>query len=193
MAAAEPIRTKKQIKELTNYYISKGERRNYLLAVMGIYTALRISDLLSLHWKDVYDFTNSQFKTTFSLTEKKTGKQKTVALNKHVIDALTYYRQTIIDLDPRAALFPGKKNACNPITRIQAYRIIKKAAEYTGITGNISCHSLRKTFGYHAWKTNIPIAVIMDIYNHSSFDVTRRYLGICQDDKNRVYMSISFF
>ena len=39
-----------------------------------------------------------------------------------------------------------------PITRIQAFRIIKRAAEACNISGVVSCHSLRKTFGYHAWQ-----------------------------------------
>ena len=42
---------------------------------------------------------------------------------------------------------------------------------------------MRKTFGYYAWKYGTPPAVLMDIYNHSSYEITKRYLGIKQDDK----------
>ena len=78
------------------------------------------------------------------------------------------------------------------ISRIQAFRLIKDAAENIGITQNISCHSLRKTFGYHAWKEGVSPAVIMEIYNHTNFAVTRRYLGVSQDDKDDVYLNMRF-
>jgi integrase len=76
------------------------------------------------------------------------------------------------------------------ISRIQAYRLIRAAAETLQFQVRVSCHSLRKTFGYHAWKSGVSPAVIMEIYNHSSLNVTRRYLGVNQDDKNAVYMGL---
>jgi len=78
------------------------------------------------------------------------------------------------------------------ISRIQAYRIIRAAAEALRLPNRVSCHSLRKTLGYHAWKGGVSPAVIMEIFNHSSLSVTRRYLGVSQDDKNSVYLGLSF-
>ena len=48
----------------------------------------------------------------------------------------------------------------------------------------------KKTFVYHAWKQGAPLAVLVNIYNHSSYDVTKRYLGIEQDDKDSIYKDI---
>ena len=86
-----------------------------------------------------------------------------------------------------AIFFKAAKKRGIPINRSRAYTIIKKAAAANNIKGNICCHSMRKTFGYNAWKKGVPPALIMDIYNHSSIDVTKRYLSIDQDDKDTVF------
>lgn len=88
-------------------------------------------------------------------------------------------------------VFGGTKSNSEPISRQQAYRIIKKAAENVGLTEHISCHSLRKTFGYHAWKQGTQPALLMSIYNHSSYEITMRYLCIAQDDKDKVFCNIN--
>lgn len=70
MAATEPIRDKKQLKELADYFLRKGQLRNYILVVMGTYTVLRISDLLRLKWSDVYDEERQEFRTHITIIEK---------------------------------------------------------------------------------------------------------------------------
>ena len=187
MIAVEPIRSKKDIKDISNYYKKKGNFRNHLLIVIGLHTALRISDILRLSWDDVYDFENNLFKERITLVEKKTKKTKIIALNIQITRALQLCLQknTPINNEP---LFLSKRGTGKSISRIQAYRIIRHAAEAINLKTRTSCHSLRKTFGYHAWKNNESLAVIMDIFNHSSIAITRRYLGICQDDQDKLYL-----
>lgn len=188
MAATQPIRNKKQVREISEYFLNRGELRNYILVVMSIHTALRISDLLRLRWADIYDFKKKQVLDTVYLTEKKTKKPKIVAINKNVKRALASFAAQK-SIHENEFIFENAKTG-NAISRIQAYRIIRQASENLQWKNHISCHSLRKTFGYHAWKSGASPVVIMEIYNHSSFAVTRRYLGIAQDDINKVYLSL---
>jgi integrase len=91
MKTTEPIRDKRQVRELKEYYLKRGELRNHLLIVISIHTALRIGDVLRINSNDVYDFENRRVRETITLTEKKTGKSKITALNKSVIAALYAY------------------------------------------------------------------------------------------------------
>ena len=86
-------------------------------------------------------------------------------------------------------MFAGK--SFKPISRIYAFKLIKQAGRAVGLPYEISPHSLRKTFGYHAAKNGTPPAVLMQVYNHSSYEITKRYLGIDQDEKDRVFMDVA--
>ena len=189
MATTQPIRSKGQVRELANYFLHKGQTRNYVLFVLGVHTGLRISDLLRLKWDDVYDFEQRRLRDTVYIVEKKTRKSKIVALHKEALSALT-----LLARHARAGAFlienPRTKRA---ISRIQAYRLLRDAARALALQIRVSCHSLRKTFGYHAWKSGVSPAIIMEIFNHSSYAVTKRYLGIAQDDKNAAYLGIQLF
>ena len=97
-----------------------------------------------------------------------------------------------------ALLWCGHGTACGlfvsdkpkPIGRTQAWQIVKESAQAVGVAGVIGVHSLRKTLGYHAWKAGVAAVLLMDIFNHSSFEFTKRYLGISQDDRDEVYLNL---
>lgn len=187
MATTEPIRNKQELHDLAEYFRSRGEFRNYALFILGIYTALRISDLLQLKWTDVYDESRERFRTRISLVEQKTGKYKEVALNEQAIYALQIY----FPHRKGTYIFASRSNLNRPITRTQAWRIIRDAVTAVGATGHISCHSLRKTWGYHAWASGqVSPVIIMDVYNHSNYAVTKRYLGVAQDDLDKAYLGM---
>ena len=55
MNTAQPIRNHKDLENLKRYYREVcPNARNQLLVILGLNTALRISDLLGLRWRDVY-------------------------------------------------------------------------------------------------------------------------------------------
>lgn len=191
MNTTEPIRDKKSVTRLLAYYSNRGEHRNQLLITLGIFSALRISDILSLTCKDVYDLKSGKVRKFVHVVEQKTKKKKTIAMHKESIKTLEAYLHLLKPSEPREPLFLNKRTG-KAISRVQAHRIISAAGVAIGLTFPISSHSLRKTFGYHSWKEGTSPAVIMDIFNHSSFAVTRRYLGVCQDDRNTAYFALDF-
>ncbi len=193
MNTAQPIRNRQELNRFMNYYkMVEVIPRNQLLIVMGANTALRVSDLLSLTWRDVYDQSQKKFRGHITLVEAKTGKVSCIFVNKSIQNALREYKKFLeekkFEMTEKTPLFQGREGAS--LSRVQAYRIIRKAAENCHITGVISPHSLRKTFGYHAWKCGTPPVLLMEIYQHSSFAITQRYLGIEQDERDEVFKKV---
>lgn len=190
MGTTQPIRDTKALAQFTEYYRStRPNLRNYTLIQLGLHTALRISDLLSLQWQDIFDIAAGRCRTHISLTEKKTQKTSRIALCPPVQELLEqlYRARTPQTTD---YIFSRSTDYSLPLSRSQAYRIVHKAAEQSIHAENISCHSLRKTFGYHAWKQGISPTLLMDIFNHSSFEITKRYLGITQDERDGVFLNV---
>ena len=192
MKTTDPIRNKHHIREMAEYYLKRGKLRNYLLIVIGVHTGLRISDLLRIRQNDVYDFEHGLFRSHISIIEKKTGKYKQIAINAKVLHALALFLGAQ-PANPDDFLFKSQKRLDCAIGRIQAWRIIKEAANAVGAAGRIACHSLRKSLGYFAWKSGVQPVLLMDIFNDSSFEITRRYLGISQDERDSVYLSLELF
>ena len=190
MSAAQPIRNLDDLKSLKNYYLKvQPNLRNYALISTGVNTALRISDILCLKWGDVYNFQLQTFRRHISLTEQKTGKEACIAMNKSLCQALLRYKDSLDAVESENYIFSGKYPDTH-LSRSQAFRIIKHACEELHLSEHISCHSLRKTFGYHAWNSGADPAILMIIYNHSSFSITKRYLGIEQDDKDQIFLNL---
>lgn len=189
MSTTQPIRDRKQLEQFKEYYKTKRpDYRNYALIILGLNTALRISDILHLTLENVYN--GKKVRTHITIRERKTGKENRIFLNDCVRQMLAAYRKVLIKTrmykSGNPYLFPSPRSEGQPLSRFQAYRIISAAADGVGIEDTVSCHSLRKTFGYHAWKQGKDPIVIMVLFNHSSLNITKRYLCLEQDDKDAV-------
>lgn len=190
MSTTQPIRNTEKLKIFKDYYLKeKPNPRNYLLIVLGLNTALRISDILHLTYGAVYDFKERELRSHLVVQEQKTKKSSRIYINRELQETLNACID-FTDKEPEDWLFASRLQKEYPLSRYQAYRLIREAAEYAGLGDHISCHSLRKTFGYHAWKQGTPPALLMNIYNHSTYQITKRYLGIEQDDRDEVFENI---
>ncbi len=189
MSTTQPIRSKEALQAFKDYYLHvEPNYRNYTLIITGLNTALRINDVLHLTWNMVYN--GDCVREHLLLRERKTGKANRLLLNAELRALLLQYRERYYRNSGNPYLFYSSRQANAPLSRCQAYRIIRHAAEQVGLEDHISCHSLRKTFGYHAWKQGTPPALLMSIYNHSSYQITRHYLCIEQDEKDAVFSGI---
>ena len=82
---------------------------------------------------------------------------------------------------------------------VQRINIILKELKkkYRLHIGNFSCHSLRKTFGRQVYNMNsenseLALVKLMELFNHSSVAITKRYLGLRQEELLNTYDCLSF-
>jgi len=185
----QPIRDEKQI-EAMKKILKAGNLRDHCLFTLGINSGLRIGDLLNLTIADVVDEKGKIKDRITKFREQKTGKAKNFPLGDTSKKALGEYFKARKDVAPGKPLFPSRKGG-NPISRVQAYRILNGAARTVGIKDEIGTHSLRKTFGYWAYKQARDITIVQKLLNHSAPSVTMAYIGITQDDEDKVVLSLN--
>ena len=197
MKAVEPIREIKTIK-IMRTYLRGQSTRNELLFILGINVGLRISDILKLTFEDLINFNTMNTKEYVVITEKKTSKTKKFYLGPIVKKLIESYIAELQDINPDTYVFKSKKYENKPISRQHSWYILNYAAEMIGIvqrdlkgniiSGEIGTHTMRKTFGYHAYNNGTSLELLMDIFNHSSKSQTLRYIGITEDQKKEVYL-----
>ncbi len=160
--------------------LKSGKNKNFgLFIVCGINLGLRVSDLLQLTFDQLQG-------ATFTIIEKKTRKKRQLRVNDHISEALTFFQDDLIcQLGGQA--FTSQKGTIYSAQHIN--RLIKKYFK-----GNFSSHSLRKSFGRRVWENDNQseraLIYLSQVFNHSSTQITRTYLGIHQEELDEIYMNL---
>ena len=166
----EPIRDLEKIREMKEVLLHRSYR-DYFLFIFGINSGLRIGDILPLRVMDV------NYTDHLRIKEQKTGNTRKVKITPTLKNEIQKYIKGMADSD---FLFPSRKGS-KSISRVQAWQIINDAARSCSVDGPIGTHSLRKTFGYHFYQRTKDIAMLQQIFGHSSPSVTICYIGINDD------------
>ena len=173
--------------------ILKLERdQNYkycLLISTGVFTGLRISDLLQLKF--------NQFENEYLIiVEQKTKKTRKIKINpdlKLIVDRIRH-KMKVTNLDQFIFL---NRYGTKPIDKSWVNVNLKKIFKQYGIQteGNISSHLFRKTLGNRVLKlnnySNESIVLLMELFGHSSMAITKKYLGLREREVMSVYDSLS--
>lgn len=156
-------------------------RRVYLLFCVGIYTGLRISDLVGLQVKHV----SGQY---IRLVEQKTGKETEVIINGVLRDILD---ERLAGAAGSDWLFPSQKAGPGGQDRHISTRTAADDMHWIkkryGIDFPFCCHSMRKIYGYWYYKTSGgDIEGLRQYFNHSDVGITKRYICIDRDEVNEM-------
>ena len=152
-----------------------------LYIIVSIHTGLRISDVLRLKWSDL-------MKEDLVIKEKKTKKLRTIKINSTVHSVVSKFKLN----DEDDFIFKSQKGSVFSIQQIN--RVLKEIFRTESKHLNISSHSLRKSFGRRVYENNNEseksLVYLSELFNHTSLSITRKYLGIRQEELNDIYMSL---
>ena len=161
-----------------------------LLIALGCFTGLRISDILALRWEQILSTEE------FTIIEKKTSKKRVLRLNSQLQQHIRECYEHIQPIGLKAPILVSQKGTVFTIQRINV--ILKEIKrKYRLKVKNFSCHSLRKTFGRQVYNMNsenseLALVKLMELFNHSSLAITKRYLGLRQEEILQTYDVLSF-
>ena len=181
MEFVEPIRDRETVKSIGEYLKDKSEKL-FVMYSIGIYSGLRISDILKLKVRDV------KGKDSIKIREQKTGKERFFLINATLKTIIDSYCQ---DMKNWEYLIPSDRKATKAISREYAYRVIHNAGLEFGLD-HLGTHTLRKTFGYHFYMQTKDIVLLMKILNHNDQSKTLRYIGIEQTTINEAMKKFKY-
>jgi len=156
-----------------------------LLIHVGSYTGLRISDLLGLKWEHLLG------QDSYVITEGKTGKQRTLYYHMDTKEMVARMENEL-QPDPEDFIFLNRFGQVLSPQFIN--RKLKDINTQYKLGIKYSTHSFRKSFGRRIWSNNSnsekSLVLLSQIFNHSSTAITRRYLGIREEEIKNVYLSL---
>lgn len=157
--------------------------RDRALWKTGVRSGFRISELLSLKVGQVRQngrVVEEVYVERRSMKGKKEGRR--VPLHEEARQTLAEW-VTPAMLDDQF-LFLSREGRNRPISRAQAWRLIKAAAKKCGLTGKIATHSMRKLFAKRVYEnTGQDLLATKEALGHRSVDSTTAYLSF---DKSKV-------
>lgn len=157
-----------------------------LLIASGCYLGLRISDLLQLRWKDILlnDF--------YILNEGKTGKERRVTINPELKEIVKRIHDKVIPSIEEEMFL--NRFGTKPFSIQYVNAKLKEIFEQYNIKGQYSSHFMRKTLGRRVWSVNNyseqALILLSQLFNHSSVQTTKIYLGIREQEISNLYLSV---
>ena len=172
--------------------LEKDENYKFCLLVsIGVFTGLRISDLLTLTYSDLLN------NETFTLREIKTKKQRSIKVNKDLKEIVSRIvsKSNITNLNQLIFINKyGTKSIDKSYVNVKLKELVKKYR--IKLDGNVSTHTFRKTLGRRVMEvnnySNESLVLLMELFGHSSMSITKRYLGIREQEIHNVYDSLTF-
>jgi len=183
----DPIRDLQALARIKQNLAREHKIRDLCLFTLGINTAWRANELLSIKVGHVQHLKEGG---KLELKQSKTNKYRVTPLNSLAICVVQNWLKVYEEQHPRyfcpdAPLFLSNNNRRSALLVPSVTALVKKWCGAAGVYGRFGSHTMRKTWGYHQRVTfHSPLALISQALGHSSEDETLTYIGIlpCEID-----------
>ena len=163
VAPIKDLETQSEFKEA----LKEIDYKYYIMFELGVGTGLQLQDILAFKNKDVRGkkeinvvIGKKQFKTTFKIP-------------KYLQKEIENFTK---DKPANNYLIPGHATQNKPVSREQAYRVLRRAGLKVGLS-SIGAQTMRKTFAYNYYRETGDIYYLQNLFNHASPSITYRFIG----------------
>lgn len=187
MNVVEPIRSMDRVLDIADYLREQNER-DYILFMFGIYTGLRISDILELRVRDVRDAEEIRVYEKKVSNKRRANEGRYIQIPKNLQKIIKKY---ISDKKDYEYLFKSRVGKNEHIKRDRAYVVLNTAGRELGLD-SIGTHTLRKTFGFFLYQQTKDIELVREALGHTSTRHTIRYIGLSAEVTSRAVNGLCF-
>jgi len=185
--------------------------RNKALLVVGFNTGFRISEILSLTIKDVFNGKTVRSHVTVAASNMKNKKSRTIRLNSDAVKILTLWCKHLIkqgytgdtplfisrQTEQKQVFVQGIQKVCAVAKALTARRvnyILKELAELAGVdTTRVSTHSFRKTFAKGIYlASGRDLMKVQYALGHASITTTIKYLMFAISEIDSLVEGLSY-
>ena len=153
--------------------LPEGQRNRAMLEVLYS-CGLRVSELISLRYSDVY------FDEGFIRVEGKGSKQRLVPISETAIREIKNYlldrNRMVVKKGFEDILFLSRRGTA--LSRIMVFHIIKQQTEIAGVHKNVSPHTFRHSFATHLLEGGANVRAIQEMLGHEKITTTEIYTHI---------------
>ena len=157
--------------------------RNRALLELLYATGMRASELADLELAGV------NFQIGFIRCIGKGRKERIIPVHQSALEMLKQYQQqlrpTLLKEKSCDNLFVSRTG--RPLSRIEVWRIVKRAALKAGMAGNVTPHTLRHCFGTHLLQGGADLLSVQEMLGHADVTTTQIYTHVDQQHLRSIH------
>jgi len=185
MAGQAKILTSKEVDSVFKMFESSRDRAIFAL---GIYTGMRIGEIISLKREQVFTADGIKYIIVLSRLKKKDTVYSEIPIMPKLRQVLAEYRK---EPSESVWLFPSSRSECGHVTRVAAHNILSKAFKGINLEGG-KTHSMRRTLLTTLSRAGVPLRTVQKISGHSSLSQLQAYLEVDPEDKHRALSMVKY-